>query len=556
MLTPRPTPEVIIDRPALMVAAGLKVQRLAQWLAASAMVVGAAVLMGYLVHNERVVQLSPSLPPMYPNTAIALICGGVAVLTCIHNGAARLVGALAVITMTAVGAIGLWLNIARAGPSWYEGLFPDDFVAPTTPVGGRPATEACIAFVLLGVALGLMIAHRAPRTAQAVAFAAFAVGLTASVGFTLGVDRRELGTTFVYVGMALHTALAIAALGAAAVAIRPSVGITAQWLDGGLSGRVSRRLTAVVAGAPLVMGLAAAVLFRVLPTPELAQSVVSVIQVGVLSALVLVPATVILRTERQLRDQLLESRRWEESSTSVGNVVDALTGEMMLRHPEVPGWELGMRHEPAWGQLAGDSVQHLHRDHPEDATLVAVVDIAGHDAHSALLAYSLGTHISALWERGATLGELATSCNDKVRGHQTIATAVLLLFDHRAQTVSYVNAGHPPPLWLHGRHVTAWPRTGPLFGVPEATHEPVTAEVAVGDLLVLRTDGLDEARASSGELLGEQALIDVVLALHNEPPHVIADACVDAAVEHGSGRLLDDAMVVVLRRLRPVSGDA
>jgi serine phosphatase RsbU (regulator of sigma subunit) len=273
-----------------------------------------------------------------------------------------------------------------------------------------------------------------------------------------------------------------------------------------------------------------------------------VLQVGVLGAAVLIPAGLIARTEQQLREELDSARRREEVEGDVGTIIEAITGEMSVSSPDVPGWSIGTRYRPATGHLAGDSVQVHHREQPRGATLIAIIDIAGHDAHAAVVAYGLRAHIGALWESGADLVSTAASANARLVRQGTIATGVLLAIEHDSHDVHVVNAGHPSPLHVHGSHVSEWTRTGPLFGLPDTRHTAAPYTVHPGDLVVAYTDGLIEARSTDGRQLGEPMLRRVIHAFQQQPVDAIAAACLDAALEHTAARLSDDALVVVARR--------
>lgn len=291
-----------------------------------------------------------------------------------------------------------------------------------------------------------------------------------------------------------------------------------------------------------------------LPDQELSRSVFSVLQIAVLSAAVPIPAAVIGRTERELREQLDAARRWDEDHGDIDTLVEAVTAEMTITAPELADWEIGMRYQPATGHLAGDSVQVHVRYEPHPATLVALVDVAGHDVYSTVVAYGLRAHIGAPWESGADLQTIVSSANAKIYRRCTIATAVLVVFEPHAQSVEVVNAGHPAPVHFRSGHKTEWTRTGPLLGLREARHAVSVFDVLPDDLVVFYTDGVIEARSPEGDELGEEFVHRLISARQAEAAMAIADACVDAAVEHARSRLSDDVLVIAARRLRPDSG--
>ncbi len=511
--------------------------------------IGAAVVFGYLTRMPRIVTLASGLPPMYPNAALGLICGALAVLGSRRSGPLRVIGGLGVVGLTLIGAVSLGLHIAGARRTWFEGLFPRDFVTATTAVGGRPAPETCLAFLLLASVLWCIFLRRAPLLGQAFGVAGASVGLSAIVGYILGVDRSEMGVHLVYVGMALHTGVGIALLGGAAVCVRPNVGFTAQLLDGGVTGEVLRRVTLAVAVAPALLLIGGATVAHLLPTQALSQSVFSVLQVAVLSAAVLIPSAVLGRTERQLREQVDAVRRREEHRSDVDTLVEAVTAEMTITVPELSGWETSMRYQPATGHLAGDSVQVHVRHEPRLATLLALVDVAGHDVYSAVLAYGLRAHIGALWETGADLRTIVSSANAKLLRRNTIATAVFVVIEPERTCVEVINAGHPAPIHVRSGYQTNWTPTGPLLGLPHATYNVKLYDILPGDLVVFYTDGVTEARSPAGDQLGEEFIRRLIAARQTEPAATIADACVDAAVEQARSRLRDDVLVIVTRRL-------
>lgn len=540
----------VVDRPVFRERSALRIERWGRGFALAAVAIGLMVMVGYATRTAWVVKVSSGLPPMYPNAALGLMGGGLAVIGSGRKGAWRVAAGVGVAAITTIGAVSLGLHIAEADGTWFEGLFPDDFVAATTPVGGRPAPETCLAFVLLAGGLASLVLRRGPRVGQALSVAGTAVGVAAVVGYALGVDRSDVSGNLVYVGMALHTGVGITLVGLAATFVRPNVGIAAQLLDGGIAGGLSRRVTLMVAAAPAALLLVGITLVRVLPSEALSQSIFSVLQVGVLGAAVLIPSALIGRTERQLRTELDAARRRQEHQGDVDTLVEAITAEMTITAPSLPGWDISMRYQPATGHLAGDSVQVHVRDVPRPATLIALVDVAGHDVFSAVVAYGLRAHIGALWETGVDLHTVVNSLNAKLLRRRTIATAVLLVVEPGATSVEVVNAGHPAPVHLRAGQQTHWSRTGPLLGIPGAAYEVKEFGIATDDVVVLYTDGVVEARSPDGRQLGDEFIHRLIGARQAEAAATIAGACVDAAVEHAGSRLTDDVLVIAARRLR------
>jgi serine phosphatase RsbU (regulator of sigma subunit) len=98
------------------------------------------------------------------------------------------------------------------------------------------------------------------------------------------------------------------------------------------------------------------------------------------------------------------------------------------------------------------------------------------------------------------------------------------------------NAGHLPP-YINSQEI-ALPGGLPLGVLPEVTYEDVRLFLHPGDRILFLSDGVVEARRSSGELFG----FDRVHNLSNQTAFYIADA----AKEFGQD---DDITVVTVRRL-------
>jgi serine phosphatase RsbU (regulator of sigma subunit) len=85
-----------------------------------------------------------------------------------------------------------------------------------------------------------------------------------------------------------------------------------------------------------------------------------------------------------------------------------------------------------------------------------------------------------------------------VIGHRNsvTASACLVVIDTVRSTLSYLLAGHPPPLIRGGEGQVRMLDGGrqPLLGIPTAPLAPVTVPFGPGSVLVAYTDGLIERR--------------------------------------------------------------
>jgi sigma-B regulation protein RsbU (phosphoserine phosphatase) len=93
-------------------------------------------------------------------------------------------------------------------------------------------------------------------------------------------------------------------------------------------------------------------------------------------------------------------------------------------------------------------------------------------------------------------------------------TAVYAVLDMENHELTYVNAGHNPPLWVKcDGAVERLTRTGVALGASEeAKYTERTIHFDVDDSLLLYTDGLTESFNADGEFFGEERLMEAIQA--------------------------------------------
>lgn len=220
------------------------------------------------------------------------------------------------------------------------------------------------------------------------------------------------------------------------------------------------------------------------------------------------------------------------------------------RAPEIASLELAGSCQPARG-VGGDYYDFLIL---EDGQVgVAVADVAGKGISAALLMSIVQASLrSQAQNAGGRLTELVSSMNkllNRSTGSASYATFFYAQFDEQSRTLTYVNAGHNPPLLVRrddagathdappdssssqslmksagtsvataeaaASGVSAQTLTtgGPVIGLFEGfTYEQETIQLRVGDVLVAYTDGLSEALNPEGEEFGEDTLQSIVVA--------------------------------------------
>jgi serine phosphatase RsbU (regulator of sigma subunit) len=213
--------------------------------------------------------------------------------------------------------------------------------------------------------------------------------------------------------------------------------------------------------------------------------------------------------------------------------------------------------EPCY-EVAGDAV-----DYSVDPgrTQVAVFDGMGHGLHSAQCAvFTVAAYRSAR-RSGLGLVDTMTSIDEALvtgLGGELFTTCVLVDLDTESGRLTWANAGHPYPLLLRGGKLVKTLETEPRppLGLGELVPEEHVVgqeQLEPGDMVLLYTDGVVEARSPDGEFFGVDRLADLVrtqLAGGLSAPETMRRV-VRELLAHHEGQLTDDATMLLLEWRRP-----
>ncbi|SEO08806.1 PP2C family protein-serine/threonine phosphatase [Actinacidiphila rubida] len=129
-------------------------------------------------------------------------------------------------------------------------------------------------------------------------------------------------------------------------------------------------------------------------------------------------------------------------------------------------------------------------------------------------------------------------------------TAVVVDVDDGGRRLRVANCGHPPPLLLHGGTVRRLVPEVPalplgLGDIGEERHDVDTYALDPGDVLLLYTDGVTEARDPDGAFY---PLADRLGAWSADPPEALLRHLREDLLLHAAGSLGDDVAMVAVQR--------
>jgi phosphoserine phosphatase RsbU/P len=180
-------------------------------------------------------------------------------------------------------------------------------------------------------------------------------------------------------------------------------------------------------------------------------------------------------------------------------------------------------------------------------------DVAGKGAPAALLAAAVQSNFIAQAPVSADPADTLTRVNNALLRRAIEARFAtmfhgVIALDGR---LSYSNGGQEPPLVL-GQSQTSWLETGgPVLGLlPGATYEYDTVTLSPGDLVVICSDGVTEARNFAGEEFGRERLIEATEGLHGAKPDMVLERLFEAVRKFSQGTAQGDDITGLVLRYR------
>ena len=252
-----------------------------------------------------------------------------------------------------------------------------------------------------------------------------------------------------------------------------------------------------------------------------------------------------IENERLIQEELIKQRLESELSIAA-EIQQKLLPENL---PTLQGLDLAASSQTS-RVIGGDYYDVIRLD--DERTLIAIADVAGKGIPAALLMANVQAALNVLAKSDLPLTQLVDQVNTLVCDNtepEVFITMFLAVVNTRTRGIEYVNAGHNPPILLQGNDVTLLSEGGVLTGV---VPDPPPYSLGIGtmgngDLLVLYTDGVTEARRGMEEF-GLGALVDTLRAVQDQGAQAVLDAVQYALDEFSdTDGLDDDTSLVVIK---------
>lgn len=199
--------------------------------------------------------------------------------------------------------------------------------------------------------------------------------------------------------------------------------------------------------------------------------------------------------------------------------------------------------------IGGDFFDYV--DLPDTRFAFALGDVSGKGPPAALLATAVQSlftaHAAASTEPAHTLARI----NQGLLRRAIQARFATMFYGvlSRDGALSYSCAGHEPPVLIRRGGVESLDAGGLVLGLfTHAAYDAGLVQLERGDIVVVCSDGVTEARTPDDEEFGRDRLVSCVTAAHGMEPGAVLDGLLQAVREFtGSAPQADDLTALVLR---------
>ena len=262
----------------------------------------------------------------------------------------------------------------------------------------------------------------------------------------------------------------------------------------------------------------------------------------------------LLRARAQERALASINRRMEGELQVARKVQASL---MPHEVPRIPGWDIAARWQPV-REVAGDYYDFILTGEGQLGLVVA--DVCDKGAPAALFMALTRSVVRASLGRTSSSADDIASANRQICADSTSGLFVTLVYARlgpEAGRITYINAGHMPPLLCKPNargdqsRLVDMTRTGMALGVfADASYEQRTVQLNAGDFILFYTDGVTDATDLREQRFGTERLQQAILDHRHLPAADIIAALVRAMDDFtGTAAQFDDVAIVVAKRL-------
>jgi len=203
--------------------------------------------------------------------------------------------------------------------------------------------------------------------------------------------------------------------------------------------------------------------------------------------------------------------------------------------------------------VGGDYFDVIPKD--DENCYLAIADVSGKGVPASLLMANLQAFLKSICKQDISLVEGTAMINDLVTENVTGGKFITFFWasiNDKDKTISYVNAGHNPPLLVRDGRIIKLKKGGMILGVMKTKHPYLTETLQLqkNDLLVLFTDGISEAMDKGQNEYSDEKLEKLVLSLNNNPAKEVLKSIQSDVKDFTSGAVQSDDITLLVIKVK------
>ncbi len=201
--------------------------------------------------------------------------------------------------------------------------------------------------------------------------------------------------------------------------------------------------------------------------------------------------------------------------------------------------------------VGGDAFDYIPIS--DDTLGIGVLDAVGHGLPAALQARDVITGLRMGMAGNIKIESMMVRLNQVIHRSNLTSRFASLFYGELEEYghLVYINAGHPPPIFISRNDIYELRRGGMVLGPnPQAKYKRGFVYFHHGDLLVIFSDGVVEARNLEGTQFGNQKLRELVFMNRYLSSEEIVELIFEEVRSHtGMDAQQDDQTVVIIKRI-------
>ena len=249
-----------------------------------------------------------------------------------------------------------------------------------------------------------------------------------------------------------------------------------------------------------------------------------------------------------LYKNVIEKKKLESDLLNASQVQQSL---LQKRAPYLAGIELIISNIPC-KLVGGDfyDIQKLDKNN----FILSIGDVSGKGSPGALLMAVVMAGLRSFYKQVYSVCEIVARLNNLMTdatSTSSYATVFLAIVDYEKKEIVYTNAGHNPPLLIRKNgEVERLSGGGIVVGFRnDMDYQQLSAQLNEGDIVILFTDGLEEAMNSQKEEFGIERVLELIKENHELPLSQLKQQILQKVRTFTGIHEFDDDLTFILMRI-------